>query len=101
MNEEHRKILRENWVFLMENLTPDQLLDHLLQGSIISQDMYDEIRSKATRKEQTTHLLFIIQRRGPHAFNNLLIGLRNTEQAFIADQLTQTLNGYHAQPMQL
>ena len=85
----------------MENLIPDELADHLLQESVLTQDMYDEIRSKATKKEKVTHLLFIIQRRGPQAFGKLLLGLRNTEQAFIADQLTLSLNGYQAQPMQL
>lgn len=91
MDEIHRHTLRTNWVYLMENLIPDELADHLLQESIITSDMYEEIRVKATKKEKITHLLFIIQRRGPRAFEKLLSALRNTEQDFIADQLLQTV----------
>lgn len=101
MEEIHRRILRQNWVYLIDNLIPDELADHLLQESIITNDMYEEIRVRATKKEKITHLLFIIQRRGPQAFEKLLAALRNTEQEFIADQLLQTLNRHQPQPMQL
>ena len=100
MDETHRSILRQNWVYLVDNLIPDELADHLLADSIITNDMYEEIRVKPTKKEKITQLLFIIQRRGPHAFEKLLAGLRNTEQEFIADQLLHTLNGHQVQPMQ-
>ena len=101
MDETHRATLRQNWVYLIENLIPDELADHLLAESIITNDMYEEIRVRPTKKEKITHLLFIIQRRGPHAFEKLLAALRNTEQEFIADQLLRSLNGHQAQPMQL
>lgn len=97
----HRSTLRQNWVYLIENLVPGELADHLLAESILTNDMYEKIKVKATKKEKITHLLFIIQRRGPKAFEKFLTALRKTDQEFIADQLLQTLKSYQRQPMQL
>lgn len=85
----HRETLRISWVFLMENMQPAELLDHLYQEGTITLDMYEQIRCERTTMDMNTELLFVLQRRGPHAFRQFLSTLEATGQAFIADHLRQ------------
>ncbi|KAL4226571.1 hypothetical protein ACF0H5_014556 [Mactra antiquata] len=108
MENTHRESLRKNWIFLIDNIEVDELLDHLYGESVFTQDMCEQIKAQTTRKDQVTHLLFTLQRRGPLAFSKFLAGLEATSQKFIADKLTQTVselepnrNLQHSQPMQL
>lgn len=90
MNDVHRETLRKNWVYLLENLVTDELLDYLLGKEVITPDMYEEINVQLTRQDKVTHFLSILQRRGPRAFDNFLDALVATNQGFISDRLMQT-----------
>lgn len=90
MNDVHRETLRKNWVYLLENLVTDELLDYLLGNEVITPDMYEEINVQLTRQDKVTHFLSILQRRGPQAFNNFLDALVATNQGFISDKLIKT-----------
>lgn len=92
MNNLHRETIRLNWVFLSENLETAELLDHMLGEFVITHDMYEEVKAERTKKEKISHFLFILQRRGPQAFDKFLDALVATNQAFISEQLTQTHN---------
>ena len=69
----------------------DDLLDYLLSHSIISDNMKEEVEIQGTRREKATQLLFIIQKRGPQAFQALLNGLRECGMGFIAERLEQSV----------
>lgn len=96
MDDLHRKTIRENWVFLSENLETAELLDHMLKEFVFTQDMYEEVKVERTKKEKISQFLFILQRRGPQAFDKFLDALVATNQAFISDQLTRTHNQLQA-----
>jgi hypothetical protein len=70
----------------------NELLDHMLSQSIITDDMYDQISVQSTKKEQITEFLLILPRRGPQAFDKFLEALNETSQDFIAERLIQTYN---------
>lgn len=91
MEHIHREAIRKNWTYLLENLMIDDLLDYLLSHSIISDNMKEEVEIQGTRREKATQLLFIIQKRGPQAFQALLNGLRECGMGFIAERLEQSV----------
>lgn len=103
MEDIHRNALRRNWVYLSENLHTTELLDHMLAESVLTQDMYEEIKAQTTRKDKVTQFLFTLQRRGPQAFDKFIAGLHATQQEFIADKLIQTVRELAVmdQPQQL
>lgn len=105
MDETHLEALRRNWINLIENLIPNEVLDHMLEKNVLTHDMYEEIRAKPTRKDQITEFLFVLQRRGPEAFAKFISALEATHQDFIAQQLTACVNDIinnqnNVQPMQ-
>lgn len=107
MDDIHREVLRRNWVFLSENLTTSELLDHMLAKCVFTTDMYEEIKVNNTRKDQVSQFLFILLRRGPDAFDKFLAALDATCQGFISEKLAQTCKLLAAnthnqpQPMQI
>lgn len=101
MDNVHRETLRLNWVYLTENLSMNELLDHMLGQLVITDDMYEEIKVQSTKKEQITHFLLILPRRGPNAFDKFLEALRATSQGFIVDKLIQTCNQELARNQQI
>ena len=92
MERRHQEALRKNWVFLMDNLIMDGVLDSMMSKEIFTSSMGEEVSVKQIRKDQVTHFLFTLIRRGPRAFDLFLEALRENSQDFIADQLVNTLN---------
>ena len=92
MERRHQEALRRNWVYLMDNLIMDGVLDSMMSKEIFTSTMGEEVSVKQIRKDQVTHFLFTLIRRGPHAFDLFLEALRENSQEFIADQLVETLN---------
>jgi hypothetical protein len=93
MEKKHEEALRKNWVFLMDNLIMDGVLDSMMSKETFTSGMVEEVSVKQTRKDKATQFLFTLIRRGPHAFDLFLEALRENSQDFIADQLVDTLNG--------
>ncbi|KAH3869579.1 hypothetical protein DPMN_032748 [Dreissena polymorpha] len=91
MENIHQDTLRANWIFLTENLVLNDLLDFLVQEFLFSDDMYEEVKAEKTNKDKVVKFLFILQRRGPQAFEKFMAGLRQTNQDFIAEKLSETL----------
>ena len=92
MERRHQEALRRNWVYLMDNLIMDGVLDSMMSKEIFTSTMGEEVSVKRIRKDQVTHFLFTLIRRGPLAFDLFLEALRENSQEFIADQLVDTLN---------
>lgn len=91
MEHSHKEAIRKNWTYLLENLMVDDLLDYLISHSIITENMKEEVEIQRTRREKATQLLFIVQKRGPKAFQILLDGLRECHMEFIADRLESSI----------
>ena len=87
MEQRHRDVLRDNWVYLIDNLSPDFLLPLLYQNRILSQDLIDQIESEATLKRKNYAFLTILQRRGSNAFPLFLQALVDSDQNHIRERL--------------
>ena len=79
MRECHKYILQKLIVELVKDLEPEPLLLYLYQKEIINQDDMDEVRSKKIRKDVNEDLIFMLMRRGPEAFPNLVEGLQSKQ----------------------
>ena len=86
MRECHEHILQKLLVELVKDLEPEPLLRYLYQKGIIDRDDMDEVRSKKIRKDVNEDLIFMLMRRGPEAFSNLVEGLQR-KQPFLARSL--------------
>ena len=61
MEQHHRDILRNNWVYLMDNVTLDYLLPVLFQKRILSEDLIEQIKAETTAKQKNYSFLTILQ----------------------------------------
>lgn len=86
MDENHRKILRQSWHKLRQDVEPRKLLSCL--GDVLDQEDVEEIRGKEKREDRCDMLLDTLQRSGPKAFGALIKALENTSQAHLAFELT-------------
>ena len=86
MRECHKYILQKLIVEIVKDLEPEPLLLYLYQKEIINQDDMDEVRSKKIRKDVNEDLIFMLMRRGPEAFSNLVEGLQR-KQPFLTRSL--------------
>jgi len=90
MDEIHREVIRENFIYIGENLVLKDILDFLVGEMVLTEDMQEEILAEKTKKDKIAKFLFILPRRGPGAFEKFLEGLDSTKQDFIADRLRQS-----------
>lgn len=86
MDENHRKILRQNWRKLRLDLEPRKLVFCL--GDVLDQEDVEEIRGKERREDRCDMFLDTLQRSGPKAFDALIKALEKTSQAHLALELT-------------
>ena len=80
------EFLNKNRVMLGNKLDAVSVSDHLLQAGLITQNMYDEINSNATKYKKTTVLLDILLRRGPEVPQRFIQALIDTDQYHILDE---------------
>ena len=67
-------ILRKNYVYLMQNLEPDEIVDFLLEDGIIDEDNCEEVENSPTTRRKIQLLLSFIRNRkdGYASFLNAL-----------------------------
>ena len=92
MKKEHQEALLRNHVFLLEEIEPGDVMNHLLQGAIIDMDMADHIESEKTRKARVAAILKILPRRGPRAFDCFVKALKDSHQEHVAMPLLDREN---------
>ena len=85
----HREVLRKKRVYLVENLKTGQLLNHLLQESILTKPDCDIIKSHRTSQERSEELLDTLEKCGPEAYNALLRALKATNAQWIAEAIEE------------
>ncbi|KAM8755457.1 caspase-9 [Acanthopagrus schlegelii] len=98
MEERHRKILQRNRSSLVKDLDPSALYDGLIEKGVFTQDMVDEIKSCATRREQARKLVVDLETRGSRAFPLFLQCLQETEQHSLAELLRNGAPAVQLQP---
>ena len=87
MDDEHRKILRQNWVKIRQDLEPKKLLPSLV--NILDEEDVERIKGEEGRLARCDELLGMLQRRGQNAFDAFVKALESTNQAYLALDLTK------------
>ena len=85
----HEECLRTKHVYLLKNLEPDEVLDHLYGDGILTIDGMERLKKEKIRRDQAGALLTKLPCRGPNAFPSFMKALRKTNQDFIADELSR------------
>lgn len=97
MDQKHRQILQRHRLNLVKALNPADVCDKLLSKGVFTQDMIDEIQSKASRRDQARQLVTDLETRGSLAFPAFLDSLRETGHDDLAEQL-QSGDGVNRPP---
>ena len=93
MDESHRDLLQKCSEFLINNVTPEPLVDRLYADGILSNDDFARLRHEVTTNDKNKLLLVgMLPRAGPKAFSSLVTALKDTEQSDIADHILQQLD---------
>jgi len=90
MDQQHKRLLQSNHVYLVNHLDFRDALFHatLIQKCIITEDDLQRIQHKATTKEMASEfLLQILPRRGPQAFRKFMEALVECDMEFVATTL--------------
>ena len=87
MDDKHRDLLRTHRVYLLENLQPKSMIDHLVEKKLLSDDELDEIRAEKKTKEQIRLIIDKLPRKGPTAFDKFIEVLKVTGQEYVATKL--------------
>lgn len=86
--DEHKKKLRRNRCFIVENLLCiDEVLDHSLGEAVLSASAVDEIRCKRERRQQIRFILDVLEKKGADIFEKFCSVLDQTNNEMIASKL--------------
>ncbi|XP_045162711.1 caspase-2-like isoform X2 [Mercenaria mercenaria] len=100
MDELHRKILRENRSYLVNEIEDvEGITDVLLEKLIITNSMNQEIHAEKTNIAKTRKLLDTLPRRGKLAFDTFCNTLIKTGQRHIAEKLNPNLKNSGVTPV--
>ena len=90
LNLSHTRVIRRNYVFLIDNLdSPAGLLDHLYASKVLDADEHDQVSSETESMKKNECLVSLISRKSAEDFERFLKALRDSSQGYIADRLTQ------------
>ena len=112
MNKKDRKLLLENRLAFVENVEAEDLLGHLFQDGVLSENDKEKIEVQTTRRDRIELLLDTLPRKIPKAFTKFWPVPRSSPYHFLkalhlerGDQVTtplqrfqQKLNDYPAVP---
>ena len=87
MLKEQKAVLRENRVFLLDNLNPEPVMQRLYQQNMISQITMESIKAFPTRYEKNVALMDYLPKRGPTAFQLFCRALSASHQNHIRRQI--------------
>ncbi|ELU04723.1 hypothetical protein CAPTEDRAFT_49795, partial [Capitella teleta] len=68
MENSHRQLLNDHLVVLATDLDPSDIYAHLIEGKVLTADDVELVNAQVTRREKVLKLMFMLPRRGPHAF---------------------------------
>ncbi|KAJ8354982.1 hypothetical protein SKAU_G00225490 [Synaphobranchus kaupii] len=90
MLERDKTALRKCNVSLCKEMVVDELLIQMLQtDGILTDNMAESILVERTSQKRNWHLLSLLPKRGPCAFNSFCTALRETEQQHLAKLLAE------------
>jgi len=83
----HAKLIRSNYIFLIENIDCQSLLSYLLADDVISSTEIEDITSQRTSRRQTQKLLSLIAMKPSELFERFLEALNRTSQSFVSKKI--------------
>ncbi|CAI9740338.1 kinesin-related protein 4-like isoform X3 [Octopus vulgaris] len=86
MSEEHKKLVKDNCVELVQNMFANEVLDHLLQKDVLT--MSEKDRIKAEGASMNEKLIDTIMCKPDKAFFVFVAALKNTGEPHLADLLS-------------
>ncbi|XP_019643950.1 PREDICTED: uncharacterized protein LOC109485011 isoform X1 [Branchiostoma belcheri] len=89
MTEAHCKLLTKNRLQLVRNVTPDDVIDHLIQDGVMSEKYAEELRHQPTTRGRAGMVLDHLPRRGDAAFYSFKRALQKTNQKHVAKLLEE------------
>ena len=89
MDEIHRQVLQENLTYLQNNLSPEDVLDKLLEARIISDDQRERLKKETTTKSCVRELVvYMLPKAGSTAFAKFIEALQDSQHmTYISDHL--------------
>ena len=87
MDPVDKDTLRSHQVDLINDLEPRDILGHLYEDEVITENDVELIDKGKTRRERCQSLLFLLPRRGPTAYGCFRKALQETSYTHLSDQL--------------
>ena len=101
MSELHREALLRNRVYLVENIIlSSAFFDQLQSDLILTEDAAELVQSEPTTRDKISRMLYIVPRRGPHAFKNFIKVLVVSKQFMVARQIEEYVANENAEKAQ-
>ncbi|XP_021357377.1 uncharacterized protein LOC110452942 [Mizuhopecten yessoensis] len=86
MDPIHKAKLKRNYVQIVNDLDPKDVVDDLYQDGILTDNDCERVtNSNKTRKERCENLISVLTKRGPLAFESFLGAIRCSKYSHIAD----------------
>ncbi|CAN2391527.1 Belongs to the peptidase C14A family, partial [Pristimantis euphronides] len=89
MQDQHKDALLKLRVKLIQDMVPDELIEHLVAKRVLTPYMQEKIQCKGVSFRQNSALLDLLPKRGPDAFSIFCAALRDTDQQHLAEQLEE------------
>ena len=82
--------IRNNFVFLIQNLVIADVIDNLYETEVLTDGMKEMVEVERTNRSKISKLLELLTRRGPEAYAKFIQSLNSSGQEFIARKLNET-----------
>uniref|UniRef100_A0A8D0BN25 Caspase-2 n=1 Tax=Salvator merianae TaxID=96440 RepID=A0A8D0BN25_SALMN len=92
MQKCHQEALKKNRVSLAKQLVLKELMEHLIEKDVITEEMMEMIQAKPGNFSQNIEFLNLLPKRGPKAFSAFCEALQETKQQHLEEMLLNTLS---------
>ena len=93
MEESHRKVLQKLRLKISRTINPRRVTEVLFSRGILDENDRESILAQTTTEYKALHLLDLLSRSGPEAFEAFLDALYGCNHAFLANTLRSELTG--------
>ena len=87
MDELADTAIRDNYIYLLDNLPAAEIIDALYQAKFFTLEMKEDLELLPTRRSKARKVLSILPYRGSKAFNEFCKALRKLDKGYIVDVL--------------
>ena len=87
MQQEHRDILRRNYVTLIKETPVEVVVDHLYQNGTLTDELREDILQNNNSYSKVRQLISTLHRRGNKAFGNFCLALKAAGKASLVNLL--------------